>query len=88
MWIVNENTATRRIVLREREPQEEGREANDTDPVVSETVVEFEPSGRARVKQEVGEQLIERFESVREATGPDDVAEEYTASASEEEEEG
>lgn len=76
MWIVNENVDTRRLTLRTR-ASDEDREPDATDPVAEEVEVEFQENGRARVSQEVGERLIEQYEPIREASGPEDVAAEY-----------
>lgn len=73
MWLVNENVDTRRLVFRQREGEAHDPSATVTDEVV----VEFQENGRARVSQEVGERLVQTHDSIREAEGPEDVADEF-----------
>lgn len=71
MRIVNENLATRRLAWREREDDD------PRNPVVDETVVEFDAAGRAEIDDELGAELVAEYEPIREADGPDDVADQY-----------
>lgn len=73
MRIVNENHRTRRLVLREREDDD------PRNPVQSETAVEFDERGRAEVPEAVGRELIDRFDPIREADGPEDVSSRWEA---------
>lgn len=61
MRIVNENEATREIVLRRREGGEPSGE------VEREVCVRFGDGGVAEVEDEVGRELVEQHDSIREA---------------------
>jgi len=64
MRVVNEHHRTRRLRF---------TEADET------VEVEFDAAGRAEVSDAVGARLIERYGPIRQAEGPDDVAEAYLA---------